>query len=461
MKRFQPLYPEMRRISQLATPLVGSRLANAIVRFLGMLMVAQLGERQLAAGALVMSVFISLLMISWGMLYAVGVHVSKAFGSRDKRAVGEYCRSGLLLATLIGFFVIFVMRDITAFLQFFGQPMPLIPLVSDYLKVISWGVLPCFWFMVIQQVSAGLAKSRIVMVCGMLSLPLTLIPAYGWVFGHFGLTKIGMSGLAWAYVLNYWVIFLIGLGYLLTNRHFRPFQLFSRCWHISLKNIRQLMHVGGPISVQYGMELGVLTIITFLIGRFGTDALAAQQIAMQVSLVVIMIPFGIGQATAVLIGRAYGEGRLGTIVHLGYAGMALGAFVMSLIMMAIFAFPTEIVNLYVDVNAPQHYHFVYITESLLFILALSQLTDGIRNIAAGALRGLHESRIAMIVSVLIFWGISLPLGYLMAFHMQLGPCGLLWGFFIGTTVGALALVFWFKRYSQLTLSHFTANPITD
>ena len=84
---------------------------------------------------------------------------------------------------------------------------------------------------------------------------------------------------------------------------------------------------------------------------------------------------------------------------------------------------------------------------LLFLAAIFQISDGVQACIAGALRGLKDTKVPMIITILAYWGIGLPLSYYLGIETGNGPAGLWIGFIAGLTVAALLMTYRFFRLS--------------
>src|SRR5260221_6913140 len=76
---------------------------------------------------------------------------------------------------------------------------------------------------------------------------------------------------------------------------------------------------------------------------------------------------------------------------------------------------------------------------LLFIAALFQVFDGAQVIAGGALRGLRDTRVPLLVGTIGYWAIGFPAGWLLAFPLDLGAIGLWGGLALGLAAVAVPL----------------------
>jgi MATE family multidrug resistance protein len=91
---------------------------------------------------------------------------------------------------------------------------------------------------------------------------------------------------------------------------------------------------------------------------------------------------------------------------------------------------------------------VALSASLLIIAGLFQLSDGVQAAGLGVLRGLEDVKVPTIVTLLAYWVLGLPLGYFLAFHMEMGAQGIWYGLLIGLTITAGLLFYRFHSLSK-------------
>ncbi|HET7209883.1 MAG TPA: MATE family efflux transporter, partial [Terriglobales bacterium] len=85
---------------------------------------------------------------------------------------------------------------------------------------------------------------------------------------------------------------------------------------------------------------------------------------------------------------------------------------------------------------------------LLTLAALFQLFDGTQTVATGALRGIGNTRVPMLVNLGGYWLFGLPVGYILCFHFRFGVYGLWWGLTLALIVIACALLYSWNRHSR-------------
>ena len=87
---------------------------------------------------------------------------------------------------------------------------------------------------------------------------------------------------------------------------------------------------------------------------------------------------------------------------------------------------------------------------MLVIAGIFQISDGVQVVGLGVLRGLEDVKVPGLISLLAYWIVALPMGYLLAFKFNLGVYGVWTGLLVGLTIAAV-LLFW--RFRKLSAAH--------
>jgi multidrug resistance protein, MATE family len=160
------------------------------------------------------------------------------------------------------------------------------------------------------------------------------------------------------------------------------------------------------------------------------------------------VPLGMSYATTIRVGQFLGQGDWVGLRRSAYVGMLLGGSFMAFTAMLLLVFPRSIISLYLDLSIPQNEAVVPIVTSLLVVAAISQIFDGIQTNAAGALRGLQDTKVPMFLSFGAFWLVGLSTGYVLAFKLGLGGVGLWIGQTTGIVMSAVLFVWRFQYLWQ-------------
>jgi MATE family multidrug resistance protein len=261
---------------------------------------------------------------------------------------------------------------------------------------------------------------------------------YVLMFGKFGFPALGLAGIGWASTISLWAMFAALLLYVISQPRYRPYRLWGSFW-LEPVLLNELLKIGLPIGVLAAVETGMFTLTTFLMGQLGTVPLAAHQIALQTAAVTFMVPLGISLATTVRVGQRLGQQDfLGARVA-GMVGIALSALFMSVTGSLIWLFPAQIVGLYLDLKQPANAELVQFTQQLLAVAALFQILDGVQVSATGALRGLRDTRLPLLIGIAAYWGLGLTSGYWLGIVQGWGGIGLWWGLALGLLMAAIVL----------------------
>jgi multidrug resistance protein, MATE family len=150
-------------------------------------------------------------------------------------------------------------------------------------------------------------------------------------------------------------------------------------------------------------------------------------------------------AATVRVGHAVGRRDPAATRSAGFSAIALGGALQLLMTLIVISGRDLIPLLFLGgtVNADT----VALAALLLLIGSTWFVTDALQGIAAGALRGLNDTRVPMVHAAVSFWLIGFTSGYALAFWAGLGAVGVWIGFGLALTVYA-ALLIW--RFDRLT-----------
>jgi MATE family multidrug resistance protein len=204
---------------------------------------------------------------------------------------------------------------------------------------------------------------------------------------------------------------------------------------LDVARLRRLVRLGFPAAAQSTLEVGVFAAATALAGRLSADALAAHQIALNMAAFTFMVPYGVASAGAVSVGHAVGRRDPRGASRAGWTALLIGATFMSAAAAVFLVLPRALVGAFTRDPG-----VVEVGASLLFVAAVFQLFDGLQGVATGILRGLGDTRTAMLWNLAGHWLLGLPLGYTLCFVLGLGVTGLWWGLSAGLIVCGVALV---------------------
>ncbi len=455
------LRTELRATLRLAGPVVAAQLAHISMGFVDTVMVGRLGPEALAGVALGNTIFFFFAIMGMGMVRAVGPMVSQAVGAKDPTAVGRSVRQGLWLAGGLGLLVLLILSNIEPVLRWTGQRPVAIDGATRYLDAIRWGILPFLGFAALRSFVEGLSRP----------LPVTLISFVGVVvniganellmFGHWGLPALGLAGTGWASTIVFSVLFGALALFVHRTAPFAEHGVFVRIREPDPTYLRELMRIGAPMGASRGVESSLFTITTVMMGMLGTTALAAHQIALQCAAFAFMVPLGIGMAGTVRVGQTAGARDEAGARRAGGVAMGLATLFMVGTAVLFWTLPRPLVGLYLDLSDPGNAEVVALAVQLLGVAAIFQLFDGLQVAAHGALQGLKDTRVPMVIAMITYWGLGLGTGYLWGVWGGGGPEALWWGLVVGLAAAAALLVVRFHRQVERAVREEAAAPAEE
>jgi MATE family multidrug resistance protein len=425
---------EARAQLRLSGPLITAHLAQIGMMFFDTVMVGNVGALDLAAVAMGASLWNPQFLFTVGVLMATGTLIAHHHGAGERREIGRLVRQSLWLSLFISVPVILALNHMTGFMHWLNVAPEIIPGTQDYLWALSWGVAPIFAFTSLRFVCDGTSFTRPIMVIGLLGLGLNVVFNYLLIYGKMGFPALGAQGCGLATALVFWVMLGCLVWHLARNARYRPYRVLE-CFELpSWRRLRPLIALGLPIGLSILAESSIFAAIALILGVFGANVVAGHQIALNVASLSFMLPLSWSMAITVRVGHAMGRRNPLEARFIAKTGIAICTLIMGGMAVLIFTLARPIAAVYTEDAA-----VVEIAVTLLVFAALFQISDGLQVSANGALRGLKDTKIPMVMTVLAYWLIGLPLGYVLCMSWELGASGLWIGLIVGLSVAAVLL----------------------
>jgi MATE family multidrug resistance protein len=290
------------------------------------------------------------------------------------------------------------------------------------------------------------------------SLLLNVPANYVLMFGYLGFPALGLAGIGWGSTLVYWVSFLASAMVFYFHPKSRDYKLFRHLNKFELKLSIKIFHTGWPMGIQLGMQLGLFMVTAWLMGSLGTSTLAGHEIAIQTSDLFLTIPVGVSSAATTRVGQMMGEKNPLGSTRAVFVNIAFYVMFASVVALGFELFSQRIAGIYLDINNPDNAVAISQAISFLKLAGIYQLSCGIQIIGVGALLGLQDTRIPMLINILIFWGIGLGGGYLMTMILGWGGIGYWYGLILATAISGTILIvrFYLVNFNKISNSEVSS-----
>jgi multidrug resistance protein, MATE family len=439
---------EARALIGLALPLMASQLSGIGMELVNTVLAGHLGPRVLGATAVGGNVFVLAIVAVLGVMMALPPSVAQLDGAGRRQEIGPLFRQAVYLALGLG---VLLQQALwwggPALVAVSGLDADIEADADAFLRTISLGVPALGLVTACRGLSDGLSLPKPGMVFGLLGLALLVPVGYALMYGRFGLQPRGAAGSGVATALVLWLEAAGLAAYLRVSPRYRALGWERGRRGPDLAVILGLLRLGGPIAAGILLEAGLFSGAGLLIARFGAAAAASHQLALNVTAAAFMVPLGLATAITVRVGLAAGRGDPAGVRRAGLLGVGLTALLQTVSCAAMAGLPHAIVSLYTSDPA-----IMAGAVTLLGYAALFQVSDGVQVTANGALRGLKDAKVPLLITALTYWGVAMPLGSLLAFPLGLRAPGMWIGLVVGLSCAACLLLRRFLRLTRLNPS---------
>lgn len=439
---------ELRATLALGWPLILTNLAQIALTTTDVIVLGRVSAEALAASALGANLYLALLIFAIGLVTATSPMMAAAIGRKRHavRDVRRTFRQGLWSAFIISLPAWLVLWHTEAILLLFGQEAQAAAAAQDFVHHLQWGLLPALFYIVLRSFVAAVQRPLWALLVTALAVLFNAGANWVLVFGHLGFPRMGLPGSGLATTLSNTFVFVVFAAIVAWHPKFRRYALFGNIWRADWPRFLKLWQIGLPIGATLAFEITVFNAAVFLMGRFGTAAIAAHAIAIQIASISFMVPMGLSQAATVRVGLAKGAGNADGITRAGWTAFVLAVGFMASMSVLLLSAPRVLIGAFIDLDNPANAEVIRTAMSFLFCAAVFQIADGAQSLGAGMLRGLQDTRVPMIIAGLGYWGFGMGLSLLFAFKLGFGGVGIWIGLAAGLAVVAPVMLWrWTQR----------------
>lgn len=426
---------DIKKLLSVMIPILVAQVSTAGVTFINTTMAGHAGADDLAGVSVGAGLFYPLLASIIGLLMAGTPLMAQLIGRKERESLPFIVRSGMVIGLLVwalftaAYF--FFIDDLLASLALEAA----VEHIARYYLMTMIGVVFFLALMIPLRCLTDTAGSTSISMKLFLMAPvINGIFNYIFIYGHGGMPALGGIGAGLATMMTYG--FLLGLFLLVVmkSKDLGGRQIFSSL-ALRSKDLREYLVVGVPSGLSIFMEMSLFSLIIVFLSRYGTDALAAYQIADNFASLVYMLPVSCSMALTILIATAVGAGDMTLARRYKKAGFVVA--MAGAMMTASFTvlFRNSIGSVYTDDAA-----VALIAGQFLIYSAGWQLFDAISTPIQGILRGLKDTRISFVLMVLAYWGGCFPMSLFLDSHTALGADSFWLGLDFGVGCSAFLMI---------------------
>jgi MATE family multidrug resistance protein len=413
-----------------------------------MVMIGRLGAEPLAGASLSLMLFFLGYVFCFGVIMATAALAAQAFGARKPRTVRRVIRQGLWITALLTLPIVAVFGHTAEILRLLGQPSEALGPADAYMSTLKWALPSTIAFAVLRNFVSALNRPMVALWVMAAGVPLNAVLDFGLIFGNLGMPALGLSGAGIATAVVNAVMFGVLLTIAVTRKPFDRYTILARFWRPDWYQFRQILRIGLPIAWMMLLESGFFIGAVFVAGQFGAAVIAAHMIAMQLPHITFMVPMGMAQAATVRVGQAVGRRDPVAAYRAGWTALAVTVAFMSLMMALVLSVPEAFASMFLDPGRPDSAAVLGMAATFLFYAAFFQMADGTQAVAAGALRGLNDTAVPMVLAVVSYWAVGTSIGLSLAYGAGMGGAGLWLGFVCALVTAAALLSLRLRRLAR-------------
>lgn len=426
---------DIKKLLSVMIPILVAQVSTAGVTFINTTMAGHAGADDLAGVSVGAGLFYPLLASIIGLLMAGTPLMAQLIGRKERESLPFIVRSGMVIGlsvwALFTAAYFFFIDDLLASLALEAA----VEHIARYYLMTMIGVVFFLALMIPLRCLTDTAGSTSISMKLFLMAPvINGIFNYLFIYGHGGMPALGGIGAGLATMMTYG--FLLGLFLLVVmkSKDLGGRQIFASL-ALRSKDLREYLVVGVPSGLSIFMEMSLFSLIIVFLSRYGTDALAAYQIADNFASLVYMLPVSCSMALTILIATAVGAGDMTLARRYKKAGFVVA--MAGAMMTASFTvlFRNSIGSVYTDDAA-----VALIAGQFLIYSAGWQLFDAISTPIQGILRGLKDTRISFVLMVLAYWGGCFPMSLFLDSHTALGADSFWLGLDFGVGCSAFLMI---------------------
>lgn len=422
----------------LALPILGGQLAQTANGFVDTVMAGRVSAEDLAAVAIGASIWVPLYLFMTGVLMSATPVLSRHLGSEAYHRVNPTAQQGVWLGLGLGILCMLILRAISPLLVWMDVDPALRPLVTGYLDALSWGMPGAALFLAARSYTEAMSHTRPVLWLSVIGLLVNIPANYILIYGKLGMPALGGIGCGWATTLVMWVMAALMLFYTHKHNVYRhaPFNL--KTLHFEPKKLLYLAQLGFPVGLSIFFEASIFAVIALLISQLGAHIVASHQIALNFTSLVFMVPLSFALAATVRVGHARGRKDAQ-----GLRNAIITALITSAIIGVVSALFLVLLRHWIPTLYSEDSAVMALASYLLLFAAFYQISDALQVCANGCLRGFEDTAKPMLLTLLSYWGVGLPFGYVLGLTdwlgSPMGPVGFWIGLVAGLTCAALLL----------------------
>ena len=442
----QKYLSKVKALARLALPVMLAQLGYIAVQVADTAMVGMYGgEDATPLAAVAFGTLISWIFFFFCIGLTIGLTpiIGELFVQGEKQKMSNYLQSSFILYPLIGVLCMGLQIVGEPLLYHLDQPAEVVDMALPYYRLMAYGLPFAMLYGAIKQFLEGVGNTKSAMIVAVAANIINVILNYVFIFGKCGFEPMGAYGAGLATLMSRILNpVLLGVYFIGAKRYREYIALFTRKVEY-LRNSIKLIKLGLPIAGQMVLEAIAFIFTGVMMGWFGTEAISANQIGNTYGNCTFMLVLSLGSATTICVSHAFGRRSVEEIGNVVRSALAMAA-IWGVCVLALFV----ALRNYMPLLFTQNEDVALLASHIIVLYAAFQISDAIQCILVGILRGLQQVKSIAVVAFIAYIIINIPVGYIVAFKLEMGAAGLIVGYIVGLTTAAILYGVQVRRYMR-------------
>lgn len=445
IREYIPFY---KRNINLAVPVMITQAGQMVVQIADNIMVGHLGTAQFAGVSFSNNIFLMGMVFCICFTQGLTPFAGQNYGSGNFKEVTKYFQNSFILNTIMCSIVLLIMCAVIPFMDLMGQDADIIIYAKSYYRIMLISLVPFIMFFTIRNFSEGIGITKYAMYITVGANILNILLNWLLIFGKLGFPQMGVNGAALATLISRIAMLVAFVVVIFTLNDYKRFTSLIGKPFVEKEKLMGLLKTSTPIAFQGLIESTAFSLSGIMVGWFGKIALAGHQIAMTMSSFSFMVAQGIGAATTIRVSHQLGEKDYPATRKAGFAAMHLAVALMGLAGLVYILLRNYIPYLFTTDS-----EVIPVASTLLIICAGYQVFDALQLAGIASLRALMDVKIPLIFSTVSYYGVCLPVGYLLGCTFGIGPVGIWLGLMAGLMFASILFLYRFNRITTRLISN--------
>lgn len=425
---------------RLGAPVLVTQLGVITVSFADTMMVGAYGTNELAAAAFVNNLFMVAVVMLIGFASGVTPLIGALYGKNDSFEAGRVLRASIRVNAVLGAVFAVIMGTLWFFVDRFGQPVELLPLIRPYYLLVLAGIVPMALFNCCQQMCNGVTDTSTPMWIMISTNVMNIAGNWILIYGKLGFPELGLVGAGVSTLLARTAGCVAILWVCCLSRRYARYRAGLRCGRRLLRRARTVWATSYPIMIQSGVECFTWSFGAIVSGWFGTVQLASYQVVNTMAQLGFMTFISFGVATSVRIANCMGSGDYDSIGRISTAGLHINLCLGTLASLIFIFAGRPIISLFTD-----NVDVIAAAVVLIPPLVLYQYGDAVQLTYANALRGTGYVKPLLWSSVVAYLLLGIPALLLFAIGFGMKNVGVYYSFSVCLIAAAVLYFISFRR----------------